>query len=171
MPPELVVTFVMPTPDGRTLLALARPKVSVGSGAPQQQFHVRRLDDYEFKPLEGTEGALFGLPTRDSRGLRFLAPVSAGSPQLQLAFVPLDGSAPATTIAEWEDGWRTWIELPNGDLLIHDEPAMAAHCRADDRLPCSRRIAGGGERTRQQQIVERGEARAVTDEDRPGVAQ
>jgi len=80
--------------------------------------YTRRLDRYDFKELPGTEGVLAGLPESDSRNMVFVAPLSPGASQKRLARIPLDGSAPATTLVDWKDSWGSGVELENGDWLI-----------------------------------------------------
>jgi serine/threonine-protein kinase len=118
MPPDVDVEGVAITRDGRTLVVRGRPKGSDASVTPQPRVYTRRLDRYEFKELPGTEGAFRIQPDRDSRGLKFVAPLSPGAPQLRLAEIPLDGSSPATTLADWKDAWGVFVELANGDILV-----------------------------------------------------
>jgi hypothetical protein len=49
-----------------------------------------------------------------------LAPVTAGSAQKRLVRLPLDGSAPATPLADWRDSWNSMTRLANGDVLVAD---------------------------------------------------
>ena len=118
MPPDVSVEGVHLTRDGRTLVVRGRPKSSDSSVTPQSRVYIRRLDRYEFKELAGTEGIVGSMTNRDNRSLNFLAPLSPGAPQIRIARIPIDGSAPATTLADWNDSWSNIVELSNGDLLI-----------------------------------------------------
>ncbi len=134
MPPNVTVQGVALTPDGRTLVVIGRPKNPEGSEPELARVYTRRMDRYEFKELPGTEGVLGLMLSRDSRELRFLAPVSPGAAQKRMARMPIDGSAPATTWVDWKDSWEDAAELENGDLLIREGEASFL------RLP----KAGGG---------------------------
>src|SRR5262249_24763971 len=127
MSPAVTVLDANLTPDGRTLVVRGVPKDAEGSD-PRPRLYARRFDSYELKPLPGTEGAISTGFAR-AGDLDFVAPFVPGSPQMHLARVPLDGSAPATTIADWKDAWVrpnvvgtglavSAAPLPNGDLLV-----------------------------------------------------
>jgi tRNA A-37 threonylcarbamoyl transferase component Bud32 len=123
MPPNVTVQDVSLTRDGRTLVVTGRPKNPEGSEVSQARLYTRPLDRYEFKELPGTEGVLAFGPDDNGRSLTFVAPVSPGAPQKRLARMPIDGSAPATTITDWKDSWSVGAELENGDSLIQEGPA------------------------------------------------
>src|SRR5262249_25446427 len=98
-PRDLSVVYATVTPDARTVIAIGRPKDAGGGDATQpHRLYTRTLDSYEFKAIPGTEGADRFLPDLDGRGVLFVAPVSPGAPQRRVAHVPLDGSAPPTTV-------------------------------------------------------------------------
>jgi hypothetical protein len=116
MPPNVGVTRMSITRDGRTLVVLATPKSADGSERPR--VYTRSLDRYEFKELPGTEGTLGFMLERDNRSLDFLAPVSAGALQIRMSRIPLDGSAPATTLTDFKDTWGDSVALEGGDFLF-----------------------------------------------------
>jgi len=118
MPPDVTVLAASLSPDGRTLVVVGRPKGPAGSAVAEPRVYTRPMDSYEFKELPGTEGAFFAGASVNGRDLLFGAPVSPGAPQKRLARMPLDGSAPATTISDAKDSWRGVCELANGDLVI-----------------------------------------------------
>jgi serine/threonine-protein kinase len=118
MPPNITVQDAAITRDGRTLVVNGRPKNPEGSEASQIRVYTRRLDRYEFREVVGMEGVLGAGPDNSGRDLVFIAPISPGASQKRLARIPIDGSAPATTITDWKDSWGGGIELENGDLLI-----------------------------------------------------
>jgi hypothetical protein len=118
-PPNVSVMRMEITRDGRTLVVLGTPKGGDGS-APQPRMYTRRLDRYEFNELPGTEGTIGFMLESDSRGLNFLAPVSPGAPQQRFARIPLDGSAPATTLTDWKDSWSDIVALASGDMLVRE---------------------------------------------------
>jgi len=126
MPPELVVAGGILTDDGRTLVINGRPRKPVAEGQGATRLYVRPLDRYEFQPLAGTEGVLWATPTRDGRGLLFTATSTQTSAGLRLAIVPIDGSAPATTVAELSAGAQGFAQLSNGDILLSDGPTSLA---------------------------------------------
>ncbi len=120
MPPELVVSGGNLTDDGRTLLIIGRPRKSGPEGQPATRLFVRPLDRYEFEPLAGTEGVLWGTETRDGRSLLFVTNSTQSSGGMQLRIVPIDGSAPATTVAELPTNAPAFAQLANGDILLSD---------------------------------------------------
>jgi serine/threonine-protein kinase len=123
MPPNVTVQGVAITRDGRTLVVTGRPKNPEGSEALPVRVYTRRMDRYEFKELPGMEGVLGAGTDNSGRDLVFLAPISPGAPQKRLARIPIDGSAPATTITDWKDSWGGIAELENGDFLIQEGTA------------------------------------------------
>ncbi len=126
MPPELVVSSGNLTDDGRTIVINGRPRKAGAEGQAATRLYVRPLDRYEFQPLAGTEGVLWATPTRDGRGLLFTATSTQSSAGLRLAIVPIDGSAPATTVAELSTGAQGFTQLSNGDILVSDGPTSFA---------------------------------------------
>ncbi|HEX4825837.1 MAG TPA: protein kinase [Candidatus Polarisedimenticolaceae bacterium] len=119
MPPELSVpglgAFSI-TPDGKTIVVRAQPKNADGSSAGPPRIYARRLDQYEFKELPGTEGAQ-GFLTPRSGSFLFFAPVSAGAPQFRGFRAPVDGSAPPTSFVDNDTSWTWTVESRDGDLL------------------------------------------------------
>ena len=130
MPPDVTVQGVGLTGDGRTVVVLGQPRNAAGAQASPARLYSRRLDRYEFKEIAGTEGATgFSVAALD-RNLLFVAPVSPGAPQKRLARIPLDGSAPATTIADWKESWGAVIQMEGGDLLIGEGRESFVRLRA-----------------------------------------
>jgi eukaryotic-like serine/threonine-protein kinase len=126
MPPELVVAGVNLTDDGRTLVIGGRPRKAGAEGQAATRLYVRPLDRYDFRPLAATEGVLWATPARDGRNILFTATSTQSSAGLRLAIVPIDGSAPATTVAELEAGAQGFAQLSNGDILFTDGPTSLA---------------------------------------------
>jgi hypothetical protein len=126
MPPEMIVSGWNITDDGRTLVFNGRPRKTVPEGQAKTRLYVRSLDRYEFQPHAGTEGAFWWASTRDGRGLLFVANSTQSSSGLRLAIVPIDGSAPATTVAELATGSQGFRQLSNGDILFMDGPTSLA---------------------------------------------
>jgi len=120
MPPGVGVQQARIARDGRTVAVLGRPAGEEGSDVAPPRIYVRRLDGYEFKALPGTEGAEGLAFSRDGRMVGFNAPVLPGAPQVRISAVPVDGSAPATAIADWRDSWTDLTELESGDFLAID---------------------------------------------------
>jgi serine/threonine-protein kinase len=130
--------------DGRTMVVRDQPRNVAGAAPAPARIYTRRLDSYEFKPLAGTEGALWGAPSRDGINLLFLVPVASGAPQKRLALMPLDGSAPATTIADWKDSWRSGVELSNGDILVMEGDATFVRLPKGGGAPSVPRLMDAG---------------------------
>jgi eukaryotic-like serine/threonine-protein kinase len=120
MPAELAVSGGILTNDGRTLVIAGRPRKAGAEGQAVTRLYVRPLDRYEFQPLAGTEGVLWATPTRDGRSLLFIANSTQSSTAARLASVPIDGSAPATTVAELSTGAGAFAQLSNGDVLYSE---------------------------------------------------
>jgi hypothetical protein len=123
MPPDVTVWGARLNGDGRTLIMIGQPKAAEGAALARSRVYTRRLDAYEYKEIPGTESADgFISATEGGDGtLLFTGPAASGSPQVRLASVPVDGSAPATTIADWKNSWfYPALRLGNGDLLIRE---------------------------------------------------
>ncbi len=116
MPADVTVRVATRTRDGGTVVLVGQPRKADGTPAGPQRIYTRRLDQYEFKELPGTEDVAGFLVAGDH--LLLVAPVSVGSPQLRLSRIPLDGNAPATGIGDWDNAWGSMTELGNGDLLV-----------------------------------------------------
>ncbi len=126
MPPEIAVSGGTLTGDARTLVITGRPRKAGPEGQAAPRLYVRPMERYEFQPLAGTEGALWGVTTRDGRGVLFVASSTQSPEGMRLAAVPLDGSAPAMTVAELPTGTQGFAQLSNGDILFSDGPASFA---------------------------------------------
>ncbi|MBL8764279.1 MAG: protein kinase [Phycisphaerae bacterium] len=134
MPPELVVSGGNLTDDGRTLVITGRPRKAGAEGQAATRLYVRPLDRYDFQPLAGTEGVLWATPARDGRSVLFTATSTQSSAGLRLASVPIDGSAPATTVAELPTFAPGFAQLSNGDILLSDGPtSFARHSKTGTR--------------------------------------
>ncbi|MBY0113760.1 MAG: protein kinase [Phycisphaerales bacterium] len=126
MPTELVISAGTLTDDGRTLVIAGRPRRAGAEGQAATRLYVRPLDRYDFQPLAGTEGVLWAIPTRDGRSLLFVASSTQSSTGVRLASVPIDGSAPATTVAELSTGAGGFTQLSNGDVLYSESATSLA---------------------------------------------
>ncbi|MFO0857231.1 MAG: protein kinase [Phycisphaerales bacterium] len=122
MPPEIAVSGGLLTVDGRTLVINGRPRKPGAEGQAATRLYVRPLDRYEVQPLAGTEGALWAVPARDGRGLLFVTNSTQSPGGMRLAAVPIDGSAPATTVAELPTSAPAFAQLANGEILLSDGP-------------------------------------------------
>jgi hypothetical protein len=89
-----------------------------GSDEPDGRVYTRRIDDYELKPVAGTERAQSATLSSDGAWLAVVKPVSEQSTQLQLVKLPLDGSAPPVKIANVDDTWGGIAWLEGGDFLV-----------------------------------------------------
>jgi hypothetical protein len=111
------------TPDGRTVIIGGYLRNPDGTEDRVTRLYTRRMDDYEFKPLPGTEQATTARISADGRWLAVVTPVSDQSTQRQLVKVPIDGSSPPVKIANMDAGWAwngiAWLE--SGDFLISSQ--------------------------------------------------
>jgi len=107
------------TKDGMTLIVGGNARKLDGTDEPRGRIYTRRLDEYEFKPIPGTEGVQGAAQSPDGRWMAFVATVSEQSTQQRIAKVPVDGSSPPVALSDWDDDWSTnivWLE--DGDLLV-----------------------------------------------------
>jgi serine/threonine-protein kinase len=107
------------TKDGSTLLIGGNVRRPDGTDERTGRIYTRRLDEYEFKSIPGTEGVQSAAQSPDGKWLAFLANVSEQSTQQRIAKVPVDGSSPPVALSDWDDDWSqgmVWLE--DGDLLL-----------------------------------------------------
>jgi serine/threonine-protein kinase len=119
IPPAIHAGGAEITVDGRTLIVGGNARRSDGTDEPRGRIYTRRLDEYEFKSIPGTEGVQGAAQSPDGRWLVFVATVSEQSTQQRIAKVPVDGSTPPVALSDWDDDWGTnvvWLE--DGDLLV-----------------------------------------------------
>jgi len=121
-PPDVDVSDAVFDPDGKALVVCGTPRDAGGSGSATTRLYARRLDGYEYQTLPGTEGA-FGAGIVWHGLVSYVAPISPGAQQARVMVVPLDGSAPAISIADWKDTWTSATRLEDGDFLISDGDA------------------------------------------------
>ncbi len=141
-PVQMQVVDMDLSPDGKTLAWIARLKVAGGASKAERSIYTRPLEAYQVEAVRGTEGALGFQFSWDSRWLTFRAPVSPGASKSRLAKVPVDGSSPPLTLADWQDEWESWTLLPGGDVLVLDQQG-----RSFVRVP-----AAGGRPTQPREI-------------------
>ena len=119
IPPAINAARAGISTDGRTLIVGGNPRRPDGTDEPRGRIYTRRLDDYEFKAIPGTEGVQDSAQSPDGKWLVFVATVSEQSSLRRIAKVPVDGSSPPVALADWDDDWSTsvvWLE--DGDLLV-----------------------------------------------------
>jgi len=125
MPAGVDVHDVQITPDGRSILILGTPHGEANAdagdagagGAPTTRIYIRSLDQYEFKEVPGTEGAVGIASDRRSRKLYFLVPAAPGASLQRVESIPIDASAPATRVMDWSDNWSGATQLEGGGFL------------------------------------------------------
>jgi Tol biopolymer transport system component len=118
-PPNVRVASASITPDGKTMIVTGFPRNPDGSEAPRPRLYTRRLDEYDLRPLPGTDGVEFLTWSPDGQSIALVATISDQSSHRRLSRVRLDGNAPPVVLTDWDDGWTnsiTWLE--DGDLLI-----------------------------------------------------
>ncbi|MBL9148465.1 MAG: protein kinase [Phycisphaerae bacterium] len=124
MPNDLVVRSMAMSGDGRTLVAIARPRDPGPNETSVPRIYARTIDDYEFEPIEGTEGVDGAtlVITRDGTRVYFGTRQSLTTRTLSL--VPIDGSAPPTPMHELgptqDARFSSVAELSNGDCLFQE---------------------------------------------------
>ena len=108
--------------DGRTITALSTPPAGDDGAPPPVRLSARALGTYEWRPLAATAGLLNSWTAPDGRRILMLQPVTAGMAQKRLLTLPVDGSAPPTPFADWNDAWIALTWLANGDAIVLDTP-------------------------------------------------
>ena len=122
MPSDVMVQFADLSNDGRTISLVGRTRDATTTGAAQLRMYTRRLESFEARPIVGTDGLYGGVLARDGRSVLVAGPSATGSSQWRLSSLPVDGSSPATPIAEFPGyGGSGWCELSNGDLLVSSD--------------------------------------------------
>ena len=119
IPPAIHASGAEITVDGRTLVVYGTARKPDGTDEPRGRIYTRRLDEYELKPIPGTEGAQGLAQSPDGKWLAFIATVSEQSSQRRISKVLVDGSTPPVALTDWDDAWSTsiiWLE--DGDLLV-----------------------------------------------------
>jgi Tol biopolymer transport system component/predicted Ser/Thr protein kinase len=118
VPPGIHAYDAEPTVDGRTLIVVGPARKPDGADEPRARIYTRRFDDYEFKPIPGTEGVGNIAQSPDGKWLAFVATVSEQSTQRRIAKVPVDGSSPPVALSDWDDDWGSFTWLEDGDLIV-----------------------------------------------------
>ena len=106
---------------GDTLVVLGAARSPDGVDDPRARIYTRRLGEYEFKPVEGTDGAQrFASVAISPNGewIAFVATASEQSAQLQLKKVRSGGGGPPVAIAEWKDSWSGFNWLNDDELIV-----------------------------------------------------
>ncbi|MBI1799791.1 MAG: protein kinase [Candidatus Eisenbacteria bacterium] len=127
LPPELGMAITAFTafaswdvsPDGRYVVARVEPRNEDPARYQGPRLFVRRLADYEWHAVAGSELAV-GMPafTEDSRAIGFAALVSREGNDLRVMRATLDDVNPAATLCDLPSGAGTWRVLPDGRILI-----------------------------------------------------
>ena len=119
IPKSIRTTYAGITADGRTLIIAGVPRKPDGTEELRARLYTRRLDEYEIKPIPGTDGVQIYTMSPDGMWLAFVATLSGETSQRRLAKVPVDGSSPPVALVDWDDDWgSTIVWLGDGDILI-----------------------------------------------------
>ncbi len=106
------------SPDGRTVAWAGR--AVTGDGSSPRQIYLRRIDDYATAPLPATRGVDTFVFAPDSSAIIFSGNY-LGTARERIARVPLDGSAPPTTLCDWNPLWRSWGVLRDGRIVAFQQ--------------------------------------------------
>jgi len=140
LPDSLAVPEYYISPDGRTILALGRPRRPRSSVEEQYGVYLRSLDDYATRLVPGSRGTREACFSPDGRWLAIVAPQDANSTKNFLWKVPVDGSAPPLKLLDWSEEWTGLHWLPDGGLVTASRNAGIVRVPADGR-PASTPIA------------------------------
>ena len=113
-PPGMRVQQMALAPDGRHIVF--RGQAEGESSMPR--IYVRSLDEFDARPIPGTDGASDFSCSGDGRWIAFTAPAAATGNERKLAKVPIDGGSPPVTLTLMKETWGESCWLPNGDLLL-----------------------------------------------------
>jgi hypothetical protein len=93
-----------------------------GSDSPSANGVFRRtFDEFQWKKIPGTEGRIAWDVGMDGRWIYVLRPVAQGARQLEVARVPVDGSAPPAVVVKMPEGIGSWDVLPDGRVLLFND--------------------------------------------------
>jgi serine/threonine-protein kinase len=134
IPPTIRAGQIQFAGNDRTLVVRGFPRKPDGAEEARGRIYTRRLDEYEFKAIPGTEGTDNIRVSPNGEWIAFTARDSEKSSQRQLRKVRVDGSAPPVDVVGWKDGWNWFVWADDNELFI-----MANFGRKLLRLP-----AGGG---------------------------
>jgi serine/threonine-protein kinase len=118
IPPGIRAVHAGLTRDGSAVLLAGRVARADGTYEPRGRMYIRRLDQYEFTPMPGSDGAEAFVQSTDGRWLAVLIAADEASPR-RLVKVRVDGTMPPATMAVWDGQWQpnaAW--LPDGDMLV-----------------------------------------------------
>jgi serine/threonine-protein kinase len=112
------------SPDGQSIIFLARPRVAEDAEKPPLQIFVRQFDEFEARPIPGTERAISPVFSPSGRWIAFLATDESTPPRRTLKRVKLDGTPPVTIrnltrTNHWNPVWIT------EDTLLLNGPKRA----------------------------------------------
>jgi len=117
LPPDVAVQAS--ASDGKTLVLLGRPVGASSAEVSLSRLYIRRMDQPEFEPVRGTEGAVALFMSADGRTIEFWAPAGDQTRTLRRFRMPTDRSAPPVPVGETEPNWDTeavWLE--SGDMIV-----------------------------------------------------
>lgn len=119
IPSDLHAIDAQITADGRTIVMQAVRKAREGSGTePRPMLYTRRLDQRNFEPVRGSEGAQGFILSPDGHWISFVAPISDRSTRSRVFVVATDGSVPPAPIHDAETNITQGVVwLDSGDYL------------------------------------------------------
>jgi Tol biopolymer transport system component len=134
LPPSLRVSAFDLTPDGKTIVASARQVAPDGTVPATGRLYRRRIDDYAFTAIAGTDRVTATALSPDGRSVAFVATLSDQSSQRRISKVPLDGSSPPVVLADWDEAWGSYSWPEDGNLFV---VSLATDGTALIRLPAN----------------------------------
>jgi serine/threonine-protein kinase len=137
IPPTIRAAQIQFALNDRTLVVAGFPRKPDGAEEARARIYTRKLDEYEFKAIPGTEGTDNIRVSPNGEWIAFTARDSEKSSQRQLRKVRADGSALPVDVDAWMDGWNWFVWADDNELFI-----MANFGRKLLRLP-----TGGGAAT------------------------
>ena len=115
-PPDLSVRDSTLSPDGTRLVVRA---ASTAGTERTVRLYTRRLDEYDFTPIAGTDDVQRFVFSPDGRWLAVVVRVNRATGERRLTKIPVDGSAPPVVLAQWDSVWfDSFVWLDDDDLLL-----------------------------------------------------
>lgn len=127
--PDGIHVFRSQLIGGHTLLVRGAARRPDGTDEPLVRLYTRRLDEYEFTPVEGTEGVQSYSVSVSPRGdwIAFVAAASPQSPQLQIKKVRVSDGGPPLAVAEWKESWTALTWLNDDQLIVFEDGGTRFH--------------------------------------------
>jgi len=124
LPPDVQVQASVT--DGRTIALVGRPLGASAAELSSGRLYMRRMDQEDFEPVRGTEGATALFMSADGRTIEYWAHAAEQSRGLTRFRMPADRSAPPVPVGDVGQDWNgdgVWLE--SGDLICSNQDGLS----------------------------------------------